>query len=485
MSRASACKIGGKLRDSFPLVKFGPVQTDNPARGGDFVFRLEHARQAAAWFRRLGRRLAIDYEHQSIPEFNQRPDRLVPAAGWINRLEVRDDGLYAAGVEYTDTARSMLERGEYEYFSPVIYWTDGQQSAVKGLGPVALTNDPSICHAEPLVATRLAGAPVSVLAADPADAWDALVRILQLEGTEGEAEIAGRVNEQNVGQVARALGLPEESSVADVRAALRQWIVPPRNAADLETPDTSGFPSARVGGPHATIGQQAQPEAGPMKGGPGMDRIKALLGLPPEATEEEVISKLESLLGESGDSGDGGDGGEMSAAKRVVQEIAGQLELGADVADAETLVAKVRAQVRGSTDEVAVLRQQVATLTDGFDKLRASNLRRGFDMLIASREHEGKVPPARQDAFFKLYCNERELFDSVLDALPPVARSRSQFAGQRGTGPAAGDTTEASLRTAYQQSRELQEEFGDEDAFVAYRQAEAAGSVTIAGRSGE
>jgi len=73
----------------------------------------------------------------------------------------------------------------------------------------------------------------------------------------------------------------------------------------------------------------------------------------------------------------------------------------------------------------------------------------------------------------------------VLDALPPVARSRSQFAGQRGTGPAAGDTTEASLRTAYQQSRELQEEFGEEDAFVAYRQAEAAGSVTIAGRSGE
>lgn len=135
----------------FRILKYGPVTVERASAGRSFTFTRAHARQAVAWFNRLGRRLAIDYEHQSLPGFNERPDRRSPAAGWIGKLEARDDGLYAADVEYTELARSMLERGEYGYFSPVIYWSDDRQTAVKGLGPVALTNDPAIRNAEPLM----------------------------------------------------------------------------------------------------------------------------------------------------------------------------------------------------------------------------------------------------------------------------------------------------------------------------------------------
>ena len=145
---------GGEPLDEFLLIPFGEVRVERAVSGGDFVFTSKHAESAQNWFARMGRKLAIDYEHQSFDRCNARPDGLRPAAGWIGRLEVRDDGLWACDVNWTERARELLRTGEYRYFSPVIYWADEDYSDVAALGPVALTNDPAMRGVQPLAASR-------------------------------------------------------------------------------------------------------------------------------------------------------------------------------------------------------------------------------------------------------------------------------------------------------------------------------------------
>ena len=144
----------GQPVGEFLLIPFGTVHVDRALSGSDFVFQRQHAESAVRWFDRMGRKLAIDYEHQTFDRYNTRPDGLRPAAGWIARLEIRDDGLWACGVTWTDRAKELLRSGEYQYFSPVIYWVDDDYTDVAALGPVALTNDPAMRGARPLVAAR-------------------------------------------------------------------------------------------------------------------------------------------------------------------------------------------------------------------------------------------------------------------------------------------------------------------------------------------
>lgn len=135
------------------LIPFGQVEVERPLSGENFDFTPKHAQSAKRWFDRLGRKLAIDYEHQTFDAHNTRPDGLRPAAGWIGGLEVRGDGLWAVDVSWTDRAIELLRTGEYKYFSPVIFWTDEDLSDVAALGPVALTNDPAMRGVQPLAAS--------------------------------------------------------------------------------------------------------------------------------------------------------------------------------------------------------------------------------------------------------------------------------------------------------------------------------------------
>ncbi len=170
--RGGALNVGGgdPVRE-FRLIPFGLVETERACAGGDFEFTPAQAESAQRWFAQLGRKLAIDYEHQSFDGCNPRPDGLRPAAGWIGGLEVRDDGLWAVDVSWTDRARELLRRGEYRYFSPVIFWADAEHTAVAALGPVALTNDPAM-HGVPALAARCAlhsaEAPANEVTAAPA-----------------------------------------------------------------------------------------------------------------------------------------------------------------------------------------------------------------------------------------------------------------------------------------------------------------------------
>lgn len=155
----SADEPAGVMRRAEPvreflLIPFGEIRVDRPIAGRSFFFARDHAESAVAWFESLGRKLAIDYEHQSLEKPRGRADGLRPAAGWIGRLEIREDGLWAAEVEWTDRARELIASGEYRYFSPVIYWADEEYRTLRALGPVALTNDPAMLGVPPLAAAR-------------------------------------------------------------------------------------------------------------------------------------------------------------------------------------------------------------------------------------------------------------------------------------------------------------------------------------------
>jgi hypothetical protein len=178
--------VGGAPVDQFLLIPFGYVEVDRAAAGGSFTFTREMAAQAVAAFVAGGRRLAIDYEHQTIGgEFNRRADQLAPAAGWIGKLEVRTDGLWATAVEWTARARELIGSGEYAYFSPVIDWTDETRTAVQALGPVALTNDPAMRGVPRLAATgqnRRTSMVTTIMQAKPLP----FVGTLDRAGVEGE-----------------------------------------------------------------------------------------------------------------------------------------------------------------------------------------------------------------------------------------------------------------------------------------------------------
>lgn len=117
-------------------------------------------------FQSRGIDLPIDYEHQ-----NDRPETKlsgpVPAAGWIKDLKSDDTGLWGR-VEWTATAREMIERHEYRYLSPSFLFHPQTRQVVrlKGAGLVhnpnlhltALANEDADMPAPESSAARQSGA---------------------------------------------------------------------------------------------------------------------------------------------------------------------------------------------------------------------------------------------------------------------------------------------------------------------------------------
>ncbi|AZF88289.1 hypothetical protein [Meiothermus phage MMP7] len=111
-----------------------------------FLFDREAAASVIERWREYGNRLSIDYEHQALEPVTNGP---VPAAGWFD-LELREDGLWAINVEWTERAQALLAGREYRYFSPAFY-TD-EKGRIVELINLALTNIPATKRMQPLVA---------------------------------------------------------------------------------------------------------------------------------------------------------------------------------------------------------------------------------------------------------------------------------------------------------------------------------------------
>lgn len=165
----------------FRIWKFGINNTTK----GTVLFDSEAAASIMAAYADHGVDIAIDYEHQTFnSESNGKP---APAAAWFTP-QVRDDGLYATNVKWSDEAAAFLKSRQYRYFSPSAE-IDKDTRRVRKLLPFALTNYPATKHLEPLVAkagvTAEESRPMRTLLtalglkedAEEADALSALVRL--------------------------------------------------------------------------------------------------------------------------------------------------------------------------------------------------------------------------------------------------------------------------------------------------------------------
>ena len=125
----------------FLLFSFGATGTTK----GEYTFDKEAAAKVLSAAAEYGNRLTIDYEHQALSD----PPVIAPSAGSF-ALELRDDGLYAVDVRWTERAATMLRSKEYLYTSPAFVPDDkGRPSRLLN---VALTNLPATRNMQSLVA---------------------------------------------------------------------------------------------------------------------------------------------------------------------------------------------------------------------------------------------------------------------------------------------------------------------------------------------
>jgi phage I-like protein len=125
----------------------------NKSKKGDFLFDEQAAKSVMAAFKARGPvPMMMDYEHMSTSV----PPVIAPNSATDVQLEVRPDD--AGGPElwalptWTNSARKMLEEGEYRLFSPLFLTDKSTPPRVVALENITLTNLPALTELEPLVA---------------------------------------------------------------------------------------------------------------------------------------------------------------------------------------------------------------------------------------------------------------------------------------------------------------------------------------------
>ena len=132
----SELKAGAAAPEWVELLPAGP---DISGRDGR-QWRLSNPQKLADAFNQQNIALVVDYEHSS--EVLAPSGAEAPAAGWIERVETRDDGSVWGFVEWTEKANNSIVSKEYRYISPAfMHSTDGE---IKKLSSVALTNKPNL-----------------------------------------------------------------------------------------------------------------------------------------------------------------------------------------------------------------------------------------------------------------------------------------------------------------------------------------------------
>lgn len=163
------------------------------SQSGDFILDLEAWKLIEAAYKRLGRAIVVDYEHQTVGGEFASPDGKAPAAGWIYALRYAPGKGIVAAVQWTGKAREMIRAGEYGYPSPVLSVRKSDRRAVE-LHHVGLTNDPAIERIDRLAAKRTDEKETKVMSDEPqvttgGDPTVALARIAEVLGVEDNADV--------------------------------------------------------------------------------------------------------------------------------------------------------------------------------------------------------------------------------------------------------------------------------------------------------
>lgn len=117
----------------------------NATTKGVFILTKESAHAALADFTAQGHALTWDYDHATFTSAD--PQHRIAAGSC--RLAVRDDGLWAVDIAWTDDAARDIAAGKWVFCSPALKFN--QRREITGIRNVALTNIPATHGATPLL----------------------------------------------------------------------------------------------------------------------------------------------------------------------------------------------------------------------------------------------------------------------------------------------------------------------------------------------
>lgn len=202
------------------LMPAGEVRTR--AHDGREPWHVRDANAVVAATRAVGLPLVIDYEHQT--EHARANGQPAPAAGWIDEVEARDDGVYGR-VTWTDRAKAMIAGREYRFLSPVFRYAAASRE-VRRIVMAGLTNDRALADIKALaksegtmdeLRTKLIG-----LLGLPENADETAIAKAVGETARQAGERGSKPGEAEAGAMARvaaALGLAEDARPEDVEQA--------------------------------------------------------------------------------------------------------------------------------------------------------------------------------------------------------------------------------------------------------------------------
>jgi len=131
------CNTAGAAPDWVQLMPAGEKVLGRDGR----AWRLSRPDAVLTAFNGAGLDLAIDYEHQEDDPKRRTGNGPVPAAGWIKDLTYDPARGLMGRVDWTATARRMIEGREYRYLSPVFAHTsDGTITRLLGASLVHRPN---------------------------------------------------------------------------------------------------------------------------------------------------------------------------------------------------------------------------------------------------------------------------------------------------------------------------------------------------------
>jgi phage I-like protein len=136
---------GAEVPKELRIFAFGETKTTK----GPFVLDKTAADDVMTAFKDSGRDLLpFDAGHGHLSGAGSHPGAH-KALGWF-RPEIRDDGLWAADIQWTKKTEAALSEREFRYFSPAVNF-DPKSRRIKSLINVALTNHPATIGQKPMV----------------------------------------------------------------------------------------------------------------------------------------------------------------------------------------------------------------------------------------------------------------------------------------------------------------------------------------------
>jgi len=330
-------------------------------------------------FYRRGNDIVIDYEHRTLKDVES------PAAGWVKRLEYKGKAGLWAVVEWTERAKKYLQEREYRYFSPV-FWVTTKERKVARIEHVALTNYPKINNLKPIMA-KMGTDEDRRAQEERSRKWG--IGIKEGGHLTKPSEWDDVPDDEFLDPVNYRYPCPDADQT---HAAASYWGVQ-KNQSQYN-PEERSIINGRLDKLRKKykIGEYR-------KEAKMLEKLRKLLGLTDDASEDKVIESVERVAVKSEEME---KGGEVVACKEVIDALGAK-----ETASKEDLI-QIIAGIKAPGDTAVKLSHEVATLTKEIAEMKQSGL-------VERALKEGKTSPDELDKWGRdLARKNPEQFEKIV-----------------------------------------------------------------------